>query len=203
MAITYATFNPSDKSADITLSGDNLTITSGTLSGWRAVRATIPKSTGKWVWEISKSANNNQTSIAFGDIGLNINGQTSDTPNGLKIRPGTDIAGNGITVFGTAPTGGTGPYMVAVDLDAGKGWIALGNVWSNSGDPAAGTNPSFTFTANMTSYIANGMYGTSNTLTLNSGASAFNNTVPIGFNSGWFTGSAASIPVILNTRREL
>lgn len=43
MAKTYATLNPSDKDAAITLSGGDLTMTSAT-NAWRSVRATIGKS---------------------------------------------------------------------------------------------------------------------------------------------------------------
>lgn len=40
MAITYATWNPSDKHADLTLSGGDLTM-SVAIGSWRAARATI------------------------------------------------------------------------------------------------------------------------------------------------------------------
>lgn len=51
---TYATWNPSDKSADITLSGGNLVMTTSVWA-WRAVRSTIGKSSGKWYWEITNT----------------------------------------------------------------------------------------------------------------------------------------------------
>lgn len=54
MAKTYATLNPSDKDAAITLSGGDLTMTSAT-NAWRSVRATIGKSSWKWYWEITNT----------------------------------------------------------------------------------------------------------------------------------------------------
>ena len=50
-APTYATWNPSDKSADITLTNWNLTA-ENTWTGWDWVRSTISKTSWKWYWEI-------------------------------------------------------------------------------------------------------------------------------------------------------
>lgn len=58
MANTYATLNPSDKDAAITLSGGDLTMSSAT-NAWRSVRATIGKSSGKWYWEVTNSTTSN------------------------------------------------------------------------------------------------------------------------------------------------
>ena len=52
---TYATRNPSDKSANITLSGGNLVATASN-TAWKSVRATIWKSTWKWYREHVQSA---------------------------------------------------------------------------------------------------------------------------------------------------
>ena len=48
----------------------------------------------------------------------------------------------------------TDEVMMAIDFDAGKIWYGLNGTWYNSGDPAAGTNPSQTFTANTTMHAA-------------------------------------------------
>lgn len=48
----YATWNPSDKSANIALSNWNLTVSEPASNYW-TVRATIWKSTGKWYWELN------------------------------------------------------------------------------------------------------------------------------------------------------
>lgn len=52
VAVTYATRNPSDKSANISLSWWNLVMTS-TNTAWKSARSTIGKSSGKWYWEIT------------------------------------------------------------------------------------------------------------------------------------------------------
>lgn len=53
--VTYATRNPADKHADITLSNWNLTATN-TTANRRSVRSNIGKSSGKWYWEYLTSA---------------------------------------------------------------------------------------------------------------------------------------------------
>lgn len=50
--VTYATWNPADKNASITLSWWNLTATlSG--AGWLSLRSTLSKSSWKWYFEIT------------------------------------------------------------------------------------------------------------------------------------------------------
>jgi hypothetical protein len=56
----------------------------------------------------------------------------------------------------------TDTVMMAIDFDAGKIWYGLNGTWYNSGDPAAGTNPSQTFTAGTTMHAAMSEAYTSN-----------------------------------------
>src|SRR4051794_13195894 len=50
---TYATWNPSDKSTNLTLSNGNLTMVTANSSDWRMVRSTVGVTSGKWYWEIT------------------------------------------------------------------------------------------------------------------------------------------------------
>ncbi len=50
-SVTYATWNPSDKNANISLSSGNLVATASN-TAWKSVRWTIGKSSWKWYWEI-------------------------------------------------------------------------------------------------------------------------------------------------------
>jgi len=53
LALTYATWNPADKSSNATLTNGNLTTTRAAGGNDEAnTRATIGKSSGKWYWEI-------------------------------------------------------------------------------------------------------------------------------------------------------
>jgi len=51
LVVTYATWNPSDKNANITLSGGNLIVTA-TNNSWKSARANMWKSSWKWYREI-------------------------------------------------------------------------------------------------------------------------------------------------------
>lgn len=68
-AVTYATWNPADKSASSTLSGWNLTTTSSGAS-WNSARSTIGKSSGKWYWEITFTGADTITGIANSSASL-------------------------------------------------------------------------------------------------------------------------------------
>ena len=82
--VTYATWNPADKGADITLSGGNLVATH-TSDNAATVRANVGKSSGKWYWEITTTGHANQgwlfgvadgtTSISGGTVLGNIPSQ--------------------------------------------------------------------------------------------------------------------------------
>lgn len=65
-ATTYATWNPSDKSAAITLSAGNLTVKNTGADGQVGVRSTISKTSGKWYWEAKLDSYVGDTNYAFG-----------------------------------------------------------------------------------------------------------------------------------------
>ena len=109
---TYATWNPADKSANVTLSNGNLTAYATTSAG--SVRSTIGKSSGKWFFELTPVGGQNPQGI----------GNSSAL---LSTYPGANINGygylasllyhNGSTSYGvnTAPGGVRG---IALDMDA-------------------------------------------------------------------------------------
>lgn len=69
---------------------------------------------------------------------------------------GTDfaIANNAVISYNTAGV----VIGVALDLDAGKGWISKANTWA-VGSPSGGTTPSITFTANLVLFPACSIFG--------------------------------------------
>lgn len=80
---TYATWNPSDKAANISLSNGDLTTTRGG-AGPAAVRGTIGKSSGKWQFQVKCDS-----SSGIFDIFVGI----ANTTAGLTTLPGTDVNG--------------------------------------------------------------------------------------------------------------
>lgn len=178
--IAYATWNPSDKHADITLSNGDLTAAHGG-GGFKSARATVSKSSGKWYFEITV---NSATSPILGYLA----GGDALTP-----YPG-DQAGQGFDGYRYYPVGQfQGPFTgsigvttvrFAYDLDSGKGFIGTGSSWLNSGDPVAGTGAIFTGISGAI-FPACGLNG--HTVTANFGATAFAQSVPSGYNSGWYS----------------
>ena len=166
--MTYATWNPSDKGAAVTLSNGNLTASAGS----DMVRATISKSSGKWYWEVTFDslagltlgiATSSATLTSY--LGSDANGWSYYSENGNKINNATQeaygasyIAGavigialnaddNEITFYknnvsqGVAYTGLTGTYFAALG-DGTIGGVGVANFGATAltYSPPAGFN---------------------------------------------------------------
>ncbi len=108
-----------------------------------SARSVTSHATGKWVFECTVDVDN-----AFTDVGI-----------GTAAPADGDFAGSNATDWGYADTdqtfhsgtptsapsfAATGTVVtVAIDIDAGKLWFAKDGVWL-SGDPSAGSSPSYT-----------------------------------------------------------
>ena len=180
MPNTYATWNPSDKNSNITLSNGNLTATQGALDGWDSVRSTIGVSSGKWYWEITVNSASgsgvfssiaNTTAALTSYLGADTNGWGYHAATGNKFNNG-DLGAYGATYVAGDVIG------VALDMDAGT-LIFYKNGTSQG---TAFTGLSGTFYAG-TSLILN----TTDQVTANFGASTFSYSVPSGYNSGLYT----------------
>lgn len=185
--ITPTTWNPSDKSSSLTLSGGNLTIaanTSGTHNGFSVAGV----SSGKYYFELTIDSMSAGDSAYWGIAGsaelTSTNGK-GDSGFWLVNNQGTEYngsAGSSYTAFTS-----TDICMIAVDMDNSKIWFGRNGTWHNSGNPAAGTNAAYTNLTGTVEAVAGMDAGSTKTwqLTANFGASAFSYTVPSGFNSGF------------------
>lgn len=185
--ITPTTWNPSDKTASVTLSNNNLTASTTASPG--AGRGIAGFSSGKYYWEAVYT-----TVVQFnGGVGLSPAGAL---PSGMDSSGSMGVGGsyhiyiNGADYLGIALAGSGNLVCFAVDLGAQLFWSRLGasGNWNNSGtaNPATGTGgisisalsrplfPMFAVTS-----------GASQNLTANFGASSFTGTVPSGFAAGW------------------
>lgn len=150
--VVAVTWNPSDKSSRITLSGGNLVATkvSGSTSTWDMPRATLGRSSGKYYFEVlcvrlSGSDSNLMVGIANAsaplDTGAGFPG--GDTNGyGMYLLNGNKYHNSSPTAYSSAWDGNT-VIGVAVDLTAGKVWMANENTYGSGGDPAAGTGEAF------------------------------------------------------------
>lgn len=139
---TFATWNPSDKHANISLSGSDLIAAAS--SGWAAVRGTIFRNDGKWCAEVVLGG-------TYGGAGYVMPGIATSSAN-LGSYIGSDAYGYGF--HGGIPcyyyNGGQYGWglgvssgdkiMIAVDYDNLLLWFGKNGTWFQSGDPANGTN---------------------------------------------------------------
>ena len=106
---------------------------------------------GKWYWEYKMEGANNYggagiidpTTTAFHDM------MRSTTPSlpltgGFQRRQGGTVSSPGVTNVSSGAISNGDVAMFAVDYDSGKVWVGTSGTWYNSGDPAAGTNPTIT-----------------------------------------------------------
>jgi hypothetical protein len=117
----FATWNPNDKGANITLSGGNLTLACS--SGNNLVRATQGKSSGKWYWEstIVTVGTNPMVGIAKSSV------PTSSYPgadaNGVAYQSGGNLLYNaGSNAYGASYTTGD---VIGTQLDLDNGTVSF------------------------------------------------------------------------------
>jgi len=157
-------FDPLYVPANYTLSNGNTTVSSTSAFANSSVLSLNTHNSGKYYFEF---AFNN---YLFNSIGINndvkstaVNSQVGDTVHswGWFNQNNTYHSGS-TTAYGPGGTNGM-VLGCAIDWAAGKIWWSKNNVWVNSGDPAAGTNPAYTGQTFGTAYIAVNLYNGSPT----------------------------------------
>lgn len=174
---TYTTLNPSDKSADIALSGGNLTFSRTAGSGYASVRGVAGKTTGKWYFE--GKLNSGTPFFGIGNASANLSSFAGATPDSAGLW----MSGSNYWVAGSGQSTGLGTpaandiICVKVDLDARTIAFRInGGSWSSN--------------YNIESYVSGTVYpmmsvdqvGSGGTM--NFGDTAFAQSVPSGF-TGW------------------
>lgn len=160
----YATLDPLKKAADVILSNGNLDAESNSTTGGGSVLTVQGKDSGKYYFEVIPVQ---QYSANIGYLtGLSIGtATTASYPGATSSSFGLASTASGSDLWsGGSPSSNAGDgtsslsayHRIAVDVDAGKLWLAASNrssgAWIGGGDPAAGTSPTFTFTANSVVY---------------------------------------------------
>jgi hypothetical protein len=153
-------WNAADAAANgMTLSNGGLTVTPNASAAYQSVRGTNSKTSGKFYVEFAMTGGTvpvagGDPGIGLADAGFNPVGYISQTPYsmGMIIGVGNVTVGNPSGSFAALHSSIYYPVLndvlaIAVDLTAGKIWLAVNNAWLSAGNPATGANPMATFTA--------------------------------------------------------
>lgn len=182
---TYATFNPADINANLSLIGGNLTVTWNSGS-WGSVRSTISKTSGKWYWEYVFSASAaNEHLGGFAKSTADITTYIGSDANGWSYyskNTSSKVNNGSFTAYGTTYT--TETIGVALDIDGGTVEFFKNNV-------SQGVAFSSGITGAMYAAISLVEAGT---VTANFGATTLTYTPPSGFNAGLFDGTVTVLP---------
>ena len=134
-----------------TYSIGNTKYQSSTSGAYSQQASTIAPSSGKWYAEMYVNTVGNLNFLCLvGDIGVSDTTNRSAYPN-RSTNGGMGYAHSGLVRFNNSDTSsGYSTYtdgdiiQIAFDIDNTKVWFGKNNTWQNSGDPANGTNASYT-----------------------------------------------------------
>ena len=180
---SVVTWNPSDKDAGITLSNGDLDA-DGNVAAFRAVRATIGKSSGKYYFELLIN-----TITSSGVVSGVLNSTAALTTYVGNAASGRGVQSSG-TSYATGFTAGSscGAFSatqvlgICFDMGTGKVFIAINNTWQGSSDPVAQTNPWATGLSG-TVYAAHSASNAGNRATLRTKLADFTYSPPSGYSS--------------------
>lgn len=180
VSITYATWNPSDKSTNITLSLSNTKAESTSAASDYQVRSTISKSSGKWYWEATCVRNTpSDPNFVIGGISQaseSVNTYTGSTAGACLTTNGQSyVNGASNPTYGAITDGDVIGF--ALDLTGGSETLSFykNNVLQGSVSISAGTY-----------FAGTGTYQTLGYTITNFGATTMVYTAPIGFNQGLY-----------------
>lgn len=188
------TWNPSDKSASVTLSGGNL-VASTPGGGFFAVRGSTSKSSGKWVFEINIDTGT-QHMVGFANSAQVLTtypGATGNNSIGYYSSAGERFLNGSSAAYGTGFALGD-DVMCCVDADARTCFFIRNGTSYASIDISAISGALFPCWSSNTSAA----------VTTNFGATAFVNTLPSGYDA-WNNdagGGGIVVPVFMNQYRQ-
>ena len=182
--VITTTWNPADKSADVTLSGGNLTAANdGSSSNETAVRAIANHSTGKYYYEVT-------INTAGAGVGVGFCDSTEDLDS-VSFLGGSASGCAMYTAGSVFPSGGdlggfTNGDVVCVAIDMSTKmvwWRTNAGDWNNNpaANPAAGTNGFDGSAMGTPIYPCVDLEGATDSITANFGGSAYAQAPPSGF----------------------
>jgi hypothetical protein len=199
-------WNAAETPGDLTFSNSDLTVEKAAgATSYRWVRSLVGHNSGKKYFQVRLDAVTNTgecAAIGLANSSANLTSYVgTDVPSETGIGYYADgnvwFSGSELKVIGAISASEWA--RCAVDFDAGKAWFGDASAWD--GDPAAGTDPTWTFTPGTTLYAGFTLYTAGDKITANFGGSAFNDAAPSGF-SAWSSGQAARTAAINAMRRS-
>lgn len=188
----FATWNPSDVSPSMILSGGNLVAVGN--GAWASVRATQGLSSGKWYWESTISGANDTNSgwfIGAGTSTFNLNSYTGGSASSLGwyLGHGYYLTWSGATAS-AAPAAATysvgTTFMVAMDMDNDAIYVGVNGVWNGGGVPTSGATKTGAALTGFTGTVFPSLTAYATQSTANFGATPFVYPVPAGYHAGVF-----------------
>jgi SPRY domain len=171
-ARVYATWNPLDKAAAITLSSGNLTETNNASTAG-IVRATIGKASNKWYWEVTDNVSSATFRVGIANSSAGLTTLLGGDANGWAYSPAGNKVHLGNVVYGATYTIGD---IIGIKLDMTAGTIEF--LKNNVSQGVAFTGLTGTI------YPAAGGSFSTTSSTANFGATTFTYSVPAGYNAG-------------------
>jgi hypothetical protein len=187
----YCTLNPLRTA--LTPTNGNLTITGN--NSWRGTAATmqIPAS-GLYYFEVSTSTANQRIIGGLVTASISMSGGSWQSTTGfigvaadsLNWNVMNNISAGNTLLYSLGGTGASEVIGIAINATTGNMWFSRNNVWYNStgsatGDPAAGTNPTWTGLTASNYFPAAQCYDNAVDVHINFGQRAFAYTPPSGF----------------------
>jgi hypothetical protein len=205
-AISNTTWSTTDKTAAVTVSGGGLTVSAGSTGTINAVRTTDRQISGKYYWEITTSVNTVNSGIGAAHAGVVLSNTNMSSAGGsigcAFVNTNGTVFIDGVS-FGSALgslTVGT-IVCIALDLTNQRIWFRYGA--AGNWNASAGNNPATNVGGFPVPFNVNGLAAayplavftspTGATQTANFGDTAFTGTVPVGFTSGFPTGTPTLI----------
>jgi hypothetical protein len=205
--VANTTWNPSDTTTGVTLSGGNLTITIA-LNALRNIRSILGITAGKVYWEYTINTITGQLQFGLANATAVLSNVAATVPSsgncalvntsGVPFVNGVQLSSQSVGAFSAGQVA-----CFAMDFNAQLMWVrrtAAGN-WNNSGT----ANPATGVGGISVSIVGAGVAGfaiaggnnanPTGSITANFGDSAFSGAVPSGFAAGFIQGSASAAVV--------
>jgi len=186
----YCTLNPLTNTWSASLTNGNLDYSFTGSSTSKSVAATIAiPTTGSWYWEATLTADENENlgigliKTSFAPYSYSCVGTTSNAGTGNSYGRSRSSTWNGATNTAASAWNNTSDVIqFAYDASNGKLWFGKNNTWQ-SGDPAAGTSPSYSSISGEFYPVVSHDSGVSRSTgcIFNFGQRAFAYTAPSGF----------------------